>query len=68
LKGDYPRLTPRETTVLKLITARLANKQIATQLGISAKTVEHHVSNIFLKLRVTTRLGAALWAIANLIE
>lgn len=55
-------LTDREIEVLRLVARQLSNKQIARQLGISGKTVEHHVSHIFDKTGVTTRTGAALYA------
>lgn len=55
-------LTDREIEVLRLVARQLSNKQIARDLGISDKTVEHHVSHIFDKTGVTTRTGAALYA------
>jgi HD-GYP domain-containing protein (c-di-GMP phosphodiesterase class II) len=55
-------LTEREVEVLRLVARQLSNKQIARELDISAKTVEHHVSHIFDKTGVTTRTGAALYA------
>jgi HD-GYP domain-containing protein (c-di-GMP phosphodiesterase class II) len=58
-------LTGREIEVLRLVARQLSNKQIARQLGISDKTVEHHVSHIFDKTGVTTRTGAALYATHN---
>lgn len=58
-------LTDREIEVLRLVARQLSNKQIARDLGISDKTVEHHVSHIFDKTGVTTRTGAALYATHN---
>jgi HD-GYP domain-containing protein (c-di-GMP phosphodiesterase class II) len=55
-------LSDREIEVLRLVARQLSNKQIARELGISDKTVEHHVSHIFDKTGVTTRTGAALYA------
>ena len=55
-------LSEREIEVLRLVARQLSNKQIARELGISDKTVEHHVSHIFDKTGVTTRTGAALYA------
>jgi DNA-binding CsgD family transcriptional regulator len=51
-------LTPRELEVLRLVAAGQTNKAIAAQLFISERTVERHVSNIFLKLGVSSRSGA----------
>ena len=51
-------LTERETEVLNLLSRGLANKQIATTLGISEHTVKFHVSSIYQKLNVTNRTEA----------
>jgi DNA-binding NarL/FixJ family response regulator len=56
-------LTDREQEVLKLVSAGFTNPQIASSLYISRKTAEHHVSNILMKLGVTTRAEAAAAAI-----
>ena len=52
-------LTQRENGVLELICAGLTNAEIAAQLFISPKTVDHHVSAILAKLGVPTRSQAA---------
>ncbi|MFG6198177.1 ATP-binding protein [Nonomuraea sp. JJY05] len=52
-------LTPRELEVLRLVTQGRTNRDIASELFISAKTVSVHVSNILAKLGVTTRGEAA---------
>jgi DNA-binding CsgD family transcriptional regulator len=49
------RLTERETDIARLVAERKSNKEIATALGISARTVTTHVANIFSKLGVTSR-------------
>jgi DNA-binding NarL/FixJ family response regulator len=59
------RLTTREREVLKLIAEGMINKEIATRLYISEKTVKNHVSNIFRKLNVSDRTQAAIYAIKN---
>jgi DNA-binding NarL/FixJ family response regulator len=56
--GD--RLTSREREVATLVGQGASNKQIAHRLTISIKTVKAHLTNIFKKLGVTTRLQLAL--------
>ncbi len=51
-------LTDREIGVLKLLQAGLQNKEIGSQLFISAKTVDHHISAILFKLEVNSRAKA----------
>jgi DNA-binding NarL/FixJ family response regulator len=58
----FPGLTDREHQVLELIARGDANARIASQLGISAKTVRNHVSNIFNKLQVADRAQAIIRA------
>ncbi|MGH7620483.1 MAG: helix-turn-helix transcriptional regulator, partial [Gemmatimonadaceae bacterium] len=48
-------LTGRELEIVRLVAARLSNKEIGTALGISARTASTHLSNIFSKLGVTSR-------------
>ncbi|HEX6424499.1 MAG TPA: HD domain-containing phosphohydrolase [Acidimicrobiales bacterium] len=55
-------LTEREVDVLRLIARGHANKAVAATLGISPKTVGHHVEHIYAKAGVTTRAGATLFA------
>ena len=50
------RLTDREREVLRWGAKGLTNKEIASQLGISEKTVKTHLSHIFAKLKVTRRV------------
>lgn len=58
-------LTPRELDVLQLVSLGLRNKEIASQLGVSNRTVEGHLSNILAKLGVSTRTAAVVRAVAN---
>jgi DNA-binding NarL/FixJ family response regulator len=58
----FPELTDREDEVLELIARGLANRAIATQLGISDKTVRNHVANVFNKLQVADRGQAIIRA------
>jgi DNA-binding CsgD family transcriptional regulator/tetratricopeptide (TPR) repeat protein len=55
-------LSDRELQVLRLLAAGRTNRAIAEELFISEKTVARHVSNIFDKLGVSSRTGAAAWA------
>jgi DNA-binding NarL/FixJ family response regulator len=55
-------LSDREREVLALVAQGLANKQIASRLGISERTVKVHVGNVFRRIGVADRTSAALWA------
>lgn len=55
-------LTARELEVLRLVTKGCINKQIASELGISEKTVKAHLGRVFQRLGVSDRTQAALWA------
>jgi NarL family two-component system response regulator LiaR len=57
------KLTERETEVLRLLARGKANKEIALELHISETTVKTHVSNIMMKLEVSSRTQAALYAV-----
>jgi DNA-binding CsgD family transcriptional regulator len=52
-------LTAREQEVLALLSQGLADKEISRRLFISERTVQHHVSSVFSKIGVSTRLAAA---------
>jgi DNA-binding NarL/FixJ family response regulator len=56
-------LTPRELEIISAIVAGYANREIAAHFKISEDTVKHHLSNIFDKLGVSTRLELALFAV-----
>lgn len=60
--GSAHGLTPRELQVLRLIVTGRTNKAIATELFVSEKTVDRHVSNIFNKLDVPSRAAATAYA------
>lgn len=56
-------LTPRELEILKLLATGMPNKQIATSLKISEKTVRNHVSKVYEKLEISDRSQAVLYAV-----
>lgn len=53
--GTY-HITEREFAVIQLVSNGLTNKEIASDLGISANTVNNHVANIFSKTKVRSRI------------
>ncbi|MBO5371473.1 MAG: response regulator transcription factor [Lachnospiraceae bacterium] len=68
LENDYDKiesLTKRELDVLRHLAVGMYNKEIATTLEISERTVKNHVSNIFKKINVSDRTQAAVFAIKN---
>ena len=58
-------LSDREVEVLRLIARGRSNREVAARLSISAKTVGHHVGHIYVKIGVTTRPAAALFAMEH---
>jgi HD-GYP domain-containing protein (c-di-GMP phosphodiesterase class II) len=58
-------LTAREVDVLRLVSRGLSNKEIASRLVISPKTVRNHVEHIYAKIGVSNRAGASLFAIQH---
>lgn len=56
-------LSEREVEVIKTLAKDMANKEIAKVLGISDRTVQQHLANIFGKLGVSSRTGAVLKAL-----
>ncbi|WP_250294272.1 response regulator [Streptomyces atroolivaceus] len=63
--GRGSTLTEREQEVLGLIADGRSNREIARALVLSEKTVKTHVSNILMKLDLSDRTQAALWAVRN---
>ena len=55
-------LTKRELEVLLVLVRGVSNEEIAEHLGISAKTVGHHVQHVYRKAGVHSRAAATLWA------
>ncbi|HEX4929106.1 MAG TPA: HD domain-containing phosphohydrolase, partial [Gaiellaceae bacterium] len=58
-------LTERELEVLLVLVHGRSNQEIADGLGISAKTVGHHVQHVYEKAGVRSRAAATLWAFEN---
>ena len=56
-------LTPREVEILGLLERGCSNKLIARELDLSVGTVKVHVKHILKKLRLKTRVEAAVWAV-----
>src|SRR5512139_3757618 len=60
---DAPRLTERETEVLRLVAKGLSYKQIAERLVLSHRTVQNHVQNTLNKLQLHNRVELVRYAI-----
>lgn len=60
---DAPRLTDRETEVLRLVAKGMSYKQIAERLGLSHRTVQNHVQNTLGKLQLHNRVELTRYAI-----
>jgi HD-GYP domain-containing protein (c-di-GMP phosphodiesterase class II)/DNA-binding CsgD family transcriptional regulator len=66
VRREWPAgLTEREVEVLRLIARGASNKAAAEALGLSPKTVGHHVGHVYSKIGVSTRAGAAVFAMEN---
>ena len=57
-RANPANLTEREMDILYCLKEGLQNKEIASRLFISAKTVDNHMSSIFYKLEVNSRIKA----------
>ncbi|HEY7633387.1 MAG TPA: alpha/beta fold hydrolase, partial [Thermoleophilaceae bacterium] len=57
-------LSPRELEVLELVAAGLTNGEIAARLVLSERTVEHHLSNVYAKLRLSGKAARAAAAVS----
>ena len=58
-------LSDREREVLHLLMRCFSNQQIASELRISEKTVEKHLTNIYAKSGVSSRTEAVLWGMSQ---
>jgi HD-GYP domain-containing protein (c-di-GMP phosphodiesterase class II) len=68
LRGRRPRpggLTDRQLEVLRLVARGLSNRQIAARLVVSPRTAERHVQDIYARIGVSTRAGAALYGMQH---
>jgi DNA-binding NarL/FixJ family response regulator len=66
--ADVDQLTPREREVLRHLARGYLYKEIAQRLGISAKTVEAHVSAVLRKLQLSNRHQLSRWAQARRLD
>ncbi|MFV0548930.1 MAG: two-component system response regulator NarL [Limnobaculum xujianqingii] len=60
---DIQQLTPREQGILKLIAQGLSNKLIARKLDIAESTVKVHVKHLLRKMKLKSRVEAAVWVL-----
>ncbi len=58
-------LTERQVEVLRLVAQGLSNPKIAERLVISRRTAEHHVQEVYARIGVSSRAGAALFAMQH---
>lgn len=61
------QLTPRERDILKLLAQGLANKVIARKLSITESTVKVHVKHLLKKMKLKSRVEAAVWVLQEKI-
>lgn len=62
---DITQLTRREREILQLISDGMTNKAIARKLAISESTVKVHVKYLLKKMKLKSRLEAAVWALQH---
>src|ERR1700758_3099737 len=62
---EVPRLTERETEILRMVATGLSYKQIASRLFLSHRTVQNHVQNILGKLHLHNRVELVRYAIEH---
>ena len=58
-------LTTRELSILKFLAKGMSNKQIASEMDISQRTVKSHLVDIFLKLNISSRIEAVIFGLRN---
>jgi DNA-binding NarL/FixJ family response regulator len=62
---DLDRLSPREREVLRLIARGYTYREVASELVLSVKTIETHVSSVLRKLQLSNRNELTRWAAAR---
>lgn len=62
-KDPFAELTPRQLDILRLVARGATNREIASELSLSEKTVKNNLSIIFRALQVDSRTEAAIYAI-----
>lgn len=63
-----PKLTPRETEILRLVATGMSYKDIAAELFVSHRTVQNHVQNTLTKLQLHNRVQLVRFALAQGLE
>ena len=63
--GSIDRLTPREIEVLILIASGQSNAAIARALGLSLRTVERHINNLYRKIDAENKADATAYALRH---
>ncbi len=63
--ADVPRLSERETEILRMVATGMSYKQIATRLVLSHRTVQNHVQNTLGKLHLHNRVELVRYAIEH---
>lgn len=62
-QADYDKLTPREREAMACLARGQSNKEIARQLDVAESTVKIHVQNILKKLKLSSRVQIAVYAV-----
>jgi DNA-binding NarL/FixJ family response regulator len=62
---NIQRLSPRERQIVEAVARGLSNRDIAVTAGIAPQTVKNHLSSIFQKLQVRSRLQLAILVLQN---
>lgn len=63
--GELDKLTPREREILGCIALGQSNKEIARNLEVAESTVKIHVQNLLRKLKLSSRVQAAVYAVEH---
>lgn len=63
--GGIDRLTPREAEVVHLLAEGLSTREISQKLAVTEHTIRNYLSNIYVKLGVSSRVELALYAVAR---